>query len=72
MCCKCYHDFYIQLYRVQFEKPDGTYHTKSELIFNATRFENDRVFRCQAENIVLQINREKPIASAFTLEVMCK
>lgn len=56
----------------QFEKEDGTYHTQSELIFNATRFENDRVFRCEAENIVLQINREKPMSSALTLEVMCK
>ncbi|KAH8286528.1 hypothetical protein KR054_010889, partial [Drosophila jambulina] len=53
-----------------FEKNDGTYHSQSELIFNATRFENDRVFRCEAENIVLQINREKPIASALTLEVL--
>ncbi|EDV97314.1 GH16788 [Drosophila grimshawi] len=53
-----------------FEKEDGTYHTQSDLIFNATRFENDRVFRCEAENIVLQINREKPMASALTLEVM--
>ncbi|XP_065720764.2 uncharacterized protein nrm isoform X2 [Drosophila suzukii] len=53
-----------------FEKNDGTYHTQSELIFNATRFENDRVFRCEAENAVLQINREKPISSALTLEVL--
>ncbi|XP_020816464.1 hemicentin-1 isoform X13 [Drosophila serrata] len=53
-----------------FEKNDGTYHTQSELIFNATRFENDRVFRCEAENIVLQINREKPVSSALTLEVL--
>ncbi|XP_070071329.1 hemicentin-1 isoform X18 [Drosophila takahashii] len=53
-----------------FEKKDGTYHTQSELIFNATRFENDRVFRCEAENVVLQINREKPISSVFTLEVL--
>ncbi|KAH8334990.1 hypothetical protein KR067_000321, partial [Drosophila pandora] len=53
-----------------FEKNDGTYHTQSELIFNATRFENDRVFRCEAENIVIQINREKPISSALTLEVL--
>ncbi|XP_030572924.1 uncharacterized protein LOC115771379 [Drosophila novamexicana] len=53
-----------------FEKEDGTYHTQSELMFNATRFENDRVFRCEAENIVLQINREKPMASALTLEIM--
>ncbi|XP_032573492.1 uncharacterized protein LOC6620129 isoform X11 [Drosophila sechellia] len=52
------------------EKSDGTFHTQSELIFNATRFENDRVFRCEAENIVLQINREKPISSALTLEVL--
>ncbi|EDW79217.2 LOW QUALITY PROTEIN: uncharacterized protein Dwil_GK12999 [Drosophila willistoni] len=53
-----------------FEKEDGTYHTQSELIFNATRFENVRVFRCEAENIVLQINREKAISSAMTLEVL--
>ncbi|XP_030385039.1 uncharacterized protein LOC115632156 isoform X2 [Scaptodrosophila lebanonensis] len=53
-----------------FEKEDGTYHTQSELIFNATRFENDRVFRCEAQNIVLQINREKPLASSLTLDVL--
>ncbi|XP_034655579.1 uncharacterized protein LOC117893187 isoform X8 [Drosophila subobscura] len=53
-----------------FEKEDGTYHTQSELVFNATRFENDRVFKCEAENIVLQINREKPISSTKTLEVL--
>ncbi|XP_037890319.1 uncharacterized protein LOC119637932 isoform X4 [Glossina fuscipes] len=53
-----------------FGKEDGTYHTQSELIFNATRFENDMVFRCEAENIVLQINREKPFTSSMTLEVL--
>ncbi|ALC44604.1 nrm [Drosophila busckii] len=53
-----------------YEKSDGTFHTQSELIFNATRFENDRLFRCEAENIVLQINREKPIAADLTLEVL--
>ncbi|XP_041564220.1 uncharacterized protein LOC108136874 isoform X3 [Drosophila elegans] len=53
-----------------FETNDGTYHTQSELIFIATRFENDRVFRCEAENVVLQLNREKPISSALTLEVL--
>ncbi|XP_041448121.1 uncharacterized protein LOC111077461 isoform X3 [Drosophila obscura] len=53
-----------------FEKEDGTYHTQSELVFNASRFENDRVFKCEAENIVLQINREKPISSTKTLEVL--
>ncbi|XP_067643047.1 hemicentin-1 isoform X4 [Eurosta solidaginis] len=53
-----------------FEKGDGTYNTQSELIFNATRFENDMVFRCDAENVVLQINREKPFTSSLTLEVL--
>ncbi|XP_054735884.1 uncharacterized protein LOC129242947 isoform X2 [Anastrepha obliqua] len=53
-----------------FEKDDGTYHTQSELIFNATRFENDMNFRCDADNVVLQINREKPFTSSLTLEVL--
>ncbi|XP_054086404.1 uncharacterized protein LOC105214792 isoform X5 [Zeugodacus cucurbitae] len=53
-----------------FEKDDGTYHTQSELIFNATRFENDMIFRCDADNVVLQINREKPFTSSLTLEVL--
>ncbi|KAM7357581.1 neuromusculin isoform 3-T4 [Cochliomyia hominivorax] len=53
-----------------FEKEDGTYHTQSDLIFNASRFENDVKFVCQAENIVLQINREAPMQSLLTLEVL--
>ncbi|TMW44869.1 hypothetical protein DOY81_010051, partial [Sarcophaga bullata] len=42
----------------------------SDLIFNASRFENDVKFVCQAENIVLQINREAPMQSLLTLEVL--
>ncbi|XP_055919479.1 uncharacterized protein LOC129951381 [Eupeodes corollae] len=52
------------------EENDGTFHTRSELVFNASRFENDMVFRCDADNVVLQMNREKPIYSFVTLEVM--
>ncbi|XP_055855839.1 uncharacterized protein LOC129919053 isoform X2 [Episyrphus balteatus] len=52
------------------EQNDGTFHTVSDLIFNASRFENDMVFRCDADNVVLQMNREKPIYSFVTLEVM--
>lgn len=42
------------------------------MIFNASRFENDLEFRCEADNIVLQASREKPLSSALTLEVLCK
>lgn len=67
--CFCY---FSRKFFTQFEKEDGTYHTQSDLIFNASRFENDVKFVCQAENIVLQINREAPMQSLLTLEVLCK
>ncbi|XP_075164374.1 neuromusculin isoform X2 [Haematobia irritans] len=51
------------------EQPDGTFYTQSELLFNATRFENDKEFRCEAENIVVKMNGEKPFTALLGLEV---
>uniref|UniRef100_A0A1I8PB99 Ig-like domain-containing protein n=1 Tax=Stomoxys calcitrans TaxID=35570 RepID=A0A1I8PB99_STOCA len=51
------------------EQADGTFYTQSELLFNATRFENDKEFRCEAENIVVKMNGEKPFQALLGLEV---
>ncbi|KAL5292690.1 nrm family protein [Megaselia abdita] len=52
------------------EQADGTFITKSQLQFVASRFENDAVFRCDADNIVIRDNRERTIYQSQTLEVM--
>ncbi|XP_061395466.1 hemicentin-1 isoform X1 [Musca vetustissima] len=51
------------------EQADGTFYTQSDLLFNATRFENDKEFRCEAENIVTKMNGEKPFQALLGLEV---
>ncbi|XP_073840505.1 neuromusculin isoform X8 [Musca autumnalis] len=51
------------------EQTDGTFYTQSDLLFNATRFENDKEFRCEAENIVTKMNGEKPFQALLGLEV---
>ncbi|XP_055381652.1 putative uncharacterized protein DDB_G0282133 isoform X8 [Condylostylus longicornis] len=58
----------IRLYH-QLQK-DGTYDTESQLIFTASRFENDITFGCHATNIVIKRNNEKPIHAEIPLEVL--
>jgi hypothetical protein len=51
---------------------DGTYETVSQMIFSATRFENNALMRCEADNIVMRNEMDKPLHDTLSLEVMCK
>lgn len=51
---------------------DGTFETISKLEFTASRFENGITIRCEADNIVMREDSDKPIHDTMTLEVMCK
>lgn len=42
------------------------------MIFTATRFENSAVIQCEADNIVMRNDLEKPLHEFLNLEVMCK
>lgn len=51
---------------------DGTFETVSQMIFTATRFENGVSMRCEADNVVMRDDSDKPIHDTLLLEVMCK
>jgi hypothetical protein len=51
---------------------DGTYDTRSLLIFTATRYENGEVLTCKGANPVMREKEEKPMQNTLTLEVLCK
>lgn len=42
------------------------------MIFTATRFENGVEIRCEADNIVMRDDKEKPLHDTHLLEVKCK
>uniref|UniRef100_A0A336K1W8 CSON005257 protein n=1 Tax=Culicoides sonorensis TaxID=179676 RepID=A0A336K1W8_CULSO len=52
------------------EKKDGTFETVSQMIFTATRFENGASIRCEADNIVMRDDGERPLHDTLVLEVM--
>nr|XP_029731893.1 hemicentin-1 isoform X3 [Aedes albopictus] len=49
---------------------DGTFETISQMIFTATRFENGASIRCEADNIVMRQDGDRPLHDTLTLEVM--
>uniref|UniRef100_A0A182V320 Ig-like domain-containing protein n=1 Tax=Anopheles merus TaxID=30066 RepID=A0A182V320_ANOME len=49
---------------------DGTFETISQMIFTATRFENGASMRCEADNIVMREDMDRPLHDTLTLEVM--
>ncbi|XP_052903078.1 hemicentin-1 [Anopheles moucheti] len=49
---------------------DGTFETISQMIFTATRFENGASMRCEADNIVMREDLDRPLHDTLTLEVM--
>jgi len=51
---------------------DGTYETVSQMIFTATRFENNAMIRCEGDNVVMRNEMDKPLHDTLVLEVMCK
>lgn len=53
-------------------KNDGTFETISKMEFTATRFENGITIRCEADNIVMREDSDKPMHDTLTLEVMCE
>lgn len=53
-------------------KNDGTFETISKLEFTASRFENGITIRCEADNIVMREDSDKPLHDTLTLEVMCE
>lgn len=42
------------------------------MIFTATRFENGASIRCEADNIVMRQDGDRPLHDTLTLEVMCE
>lgn len=46
--------------------------TVSQLTFTATRFENNAEFRCEADNVVMRNEMDKPLHDKLPLEVLCK
>lgn len=56
----------------QNSKDGGTYETISQMIFTATRFENTALIRCEADNIVMRNEKDKPLHDLLVLEVFCK
>ena len=57
---------------LQLFQSDETFETVSQMIFTATRFENSAVFRCEADNIVIRKEKDRPLVQSINLEVMCK
>lgn len=51
---------------------DGSFDTLSQLIFTASRFENGASFRCEADNLVMREENDKPIHETLVLEVLCE
>ncbi|KAL7033530.1 hypothetical protein ACKWTF_007630 [Chironomus riparius] len=51
-------------------KSDGTYETVSQMIFTATRFENNALIRCEADNVVMRNEMDKPLHDTIPLEVL--
>lgn len=51
------------------EKGDGTFSTISQMIFTATRYENGVSMRCEADNIVMRQEVERPLHDTLVLEV---
>ncbi|KAL1401074.1 hypothetical protein pipiens_006909 [Culex pipiens pipiens] len=49
---------------------DGTFETISQMIFTATRFENGASIRCEADNIVMREDGDRPLHDTLVLEVM--
>lgn len=49
---------------------DYTYETKSRLQFEVTRFENDRTFTCEANNVVLENRKQEPMRREVVLDVL--
>jgi Immunoglobulin domain len=62
----------IAVDNLQLLQGDGTFETVSQMIFTATRFENSAVIQCEADNIVMRNDMEKPLHQSINLEVMCK
>lgn len=64
----------VNFYRdyLQEEYFDTTFTTYSQLSFTATRYENGVYFRCEADNIVMQNELEKPLQNYLFLTVMCE
>lgn len=56
----------------QKEVDDTTFTTQSMLSFEASRYENEVKFICEADNDVMRNEMEKPIQSSLFLNVMCK
>ena len=41
-------------------------------MFSASRFENGITIRCEADNVVMRDDSDKPLHDSLVLEVMCK
>ncbi|KAL6268570.1 hypothetical protein P5V15_001705, partial [Pogonomyrmex californicus] len=52
------------------ENDDSTFDTISYLVFTATIYDNNRTFKCYADNSVTRIEDFKPMKEATTIEVL--
>lgn len=64
--------FLFAIDNLQLLQSDGTFETVSQMIFTATRFENAAMIRCEADNVVMRNEMDKPLHEFLNLEVMCK
>ncbi|XP_037908053.1 uncharacterized protein LOC119649806 isoform X3 [Hermetia illucens] len=64
------HSDAVQIETKSIEQRDGTYETISDLKFVATRYEDGLKFRCEAQNVVMRDNKDKPLHESLVLEVL--
>lgn len=55
-----------------YKQDDGTFETLSQMVFTGTRYENNQNFRCEADNVVIREDIDKPIHDSILLDVRCK
>ncbi|KAJ8954752.1 hypothetical protein NQ314_007022, partial [Rhamnusium bicolor] len=60
--------FFSNILKINLQR-DGTYTTKSSLVFKASHFENGRQFYCYAENDVMQKMKETEMHAMMILDV---
>ena len=51
---------------------DETYETQSRISFVASRYENDELITCEANNPVLEDNQEEPQRAEVKLDIHCE
>lgn len=66
------YNFHKLLITIFFLQRDGTFNTKSQLVFQASHYENGIKIHCYAENEVTKHKGEPEGHKVLILEVRCK